>query len=182
VTLINESSFPDALTAVAGITFEFGEEDGDDAYEKVGVDYMPYREFQSAADLDFWFRLWTGNDEADGGALLRVFGVDGCGGFVAFWLARPGKELVDQPVVYLGSEGDTAVIARDLADYLWLLADGFGPAEAVMFPDRPANPNPELRRVAEHYAPGRETRASAVLAAASEESPEFSRVVEALCR
>jgi hypothetical protein len=182
VTLIDDSSFPDALTAVAGVHFEFGEEDGDNSYELVGVDYTPYREFQSAEDLDFWFRLWTGNSEADGGALLRVFGVDGSGGFVAFWLARPGNGLVEQPVVYLGSEGDTAVIARDLADYLWLLADGFGPAEAVNFPDREPTPNQELRHIAETHAPGREQRASAILAAATQEFPEFGKVIEALCR
>ncbi|GAA2605373.1 hypothetical protein GCM10010304_64130 [Streptomyces roseoviolaceus] len=38
--------------------------------------------------------------------------------------------MADRPVVFLGSEGDTAVVARDLNDFLWLLADGYGPLEA----------------------------------------------------
>lgn len=65
------------------------------------------------------------------GVCFRVFGQDGTGGYAAFWLVREGRGLVEQPVVFLGSEGETGVIARDLADFLWLLAGGVGPWEAA---------------------------------------------------
>jgi len=75
-----------------------------------------------------WFRAWTGNSEVDGDA-LRVFGQDGTGGYAAFWLNRPGQALEEQPVVFLGSEGETGVIAPDLGAFPWP-AGGFGPSEA----------------------------------------------------
>lgn len=66
------------------------------------------------------------------GACFRVFGQDGTGGYAAFWLVREGRGLVEQPVVFLGSEGETGVIARDLADFLWLLVEaGSGPGRPL---------------------------------------------------
>ncbi|MFI2431741.1 hypothetical protein [Streptomyces sp. NPDC018693] len=68
------------------------------------------------------------------GDAFRVFGRDGTGGYAAFRPVRPVRpdaELVDQPVVFLGSEGKTGVVARNLSDFLWVLADGLGPLEAT---------------------------------------------------
>jgi hypothetical protein len=59
--------------------------------------------------------LLTGDD-------FRVFGQNGAGGYAAFWLVRHDEDLADQPIVFLGSEGETAVVARDLPDVLRLLA------------------------------------------------------------
>ncbi|MFI8266555.1 hypothetical protein [Streptomyces sp. NPDC085665] len=73
-----------------------------------------------------WFRAWTGNRELIGDR-FRVFGQDGTGGYAALWLIRPDRVLVEQPIVFLGSEGETGVVALDLGTFLWLLADGFGP-------------------------------------------------------
>ncbi|MEZ7158431.1 SMI1/KNR4 family protein [Streptomyces sp. MAD19A] len=69
-----------------------------------GIDFEPYEEFCSAEETTAWTREWTGDPEADGAA-LRIFGQDGSGGLAALWRARPGRSLTDQPVVFLGSEG-----------------------------------------------------------------------------
>ncbi|MFF4453234.1 SMI1/KNR4 family protein [Streptomyces goshikiensis] len=108
---------------------------------KTGGDFEPFPAFLSAAETTDWFQAWTGNSELDGND-FRVFGQDGTGGYAAIWLIRPGRPLAEQPVVFLGSEGETGVVARDLGDFLWLLADGFGPWEAATSyePDWKAHP------------------------------------------
>ncbi|WP_330461667.1 hypothetical protein OIB37_35320 [Streptomyces sp. NBC_00820] len=42
-----------------------------------------------------------------------------------------GRALVEQPIISLGSEGETGIVARNLGAFLWLPADGFGPREAA---------------------------------------------------
>lgn len=59
---------------------------------------------------------------------LSTFGMDGSGGQVAIWHRGPG----DEPVVMLGSEGEVAVFARDLAGFLHQLAHGADP-RAMLF-------------------------------------------------
>ncbi|WP_425541231.1 hypothetical protein [Streptomyces rimosus] len=101
-----------------------------------------------------WFQAWTGNSEMQGDN-FRVFGQDGTGGYAAFWLVRPDRALAEQPVVFLGSEGETGVVARDLGAFLWLLADGCGPMEAATSykPDWVPQPDRALEAVAEQFAP-----------------------------
>jgi hypothetical protein len=47
---------------------------------------------------------------------------NGSGSFYALWLAEPGSNLVDQPVVVFGDEGGQHVVARNLGEFLSLLA------------------------------------------------------------
>ncbi|ROQ82752.1 hypothetical protein EDD95_2378 [Streptomyces sp. CEV 2-1] len=56
------------------------------------VDFEPYESFLTADETTDWFRAWTGNAELNGDD-FRVFGQDGTGGYAAFWLVRPGREL-----------------------------------------------------------------------------------------
>ncbi|MFJ5886171.1 hypothetical protein [Kitasatospora cineracea] len=107
--------YPEALAAVLAEQFEYGE-DG-------GIDLEAFGAFLSDGETTQWLRAWTGNPEVTGG-MFRVFAMDGTGGYAAFWLVEPEGELVGQPVVFLGSEGETGVVARDLGEFLWLLADG----------------------------------------------------------
>ncbi|MDQ2584076.1 SMI1/KNR4 family protein [Saccharothrix yanglingensis] len=165
-----DRDFPPALHALAGLDLDPGE-----------YDYEPYPEFTSAGETTDRLRSWTGNDELDG-APYRVFAQDGTGGLAALWLTRPGAPLDGQPVVFLGSEGAVGVVARDLGDFLWLMADGVGPMEAVEFGATGSAPNAELRAVAEEFAPGRERTAAAVLAAARAEFPDFAEEFLASCR
>ncbi|MEV8092946.1 SMI1/KNR4 family protein [Kitasatospora sp. NPDC085879] len=162
---------PAALAEVAGVEFD----DGD------GVDFEPFDAFLDAEETTDWLRAWTGNPEVDGDA-FRVFGQDGTGGYGAIWLARPGRPLAEQPVVFLGSEGETGVVACDLASFLWLMADGSGPLEAVEYPARGSRPNAELAGIAERWAPGGRRSAAEVAAEAAERYPDFEDMVFELCR
>lgn len=146
-----------------------------------GIDFEPYSEFLSVDGTRDWIRAWTGNDELDG-LEYRVFGQDGTGGFAAFWCVRPGAPVLDQPVVFLGSEGQGGVIARSFADYLWLLAGGVGPCEAVAQPEHDGPGNAAFEAFATAHAANAKKTASDVIAAANAEFPEFDDTIAALIR
>ncbi|WP_176732554.1 SMI1/KNR4 family protein [Streptomyces sp. MnatMP-M17] len=161
-----------ALAAVADVPFHYAED---------AADFEPFPAFLSAEETTEWLRAWTRNGEVDGDE-FRVFGQDGTGGYAAIWLTRPDRPLADQPVVFLGSEGEAGVIAADLAGFLWLLADGLGPREAVDSPGQKLCPDAALSAIAERFAPGFRRPASAVIDAAAREFPDFEATVVALCR
>ncbi|WP_329553513.1 SMI1/KNR4 family protein [Streptomyces sp. NBC_00696] len=173
--------FPPPLAAAMAVRLDLcGEDD---------VDFEPFEAFLSADETTDWFRAWTGNGEVDGDD-FRVFGQDGTGGYAAFWLVRVGRPLVEQPVVFLGSEGEIGVVARDLDAFLWLLADGSGPYEAAasyeterqLTPDVASRPVPELAAVAAQFAPERRTTAAVVIEQAAREFPGFADVIVKLIR
>ena len=141
-------------------------------------DLEPYPTFLSAEATDRSFGPISPECERPSDH-FRIFGQEGAGGHMAFWLARPGAALTDQPVVFLGSEGEAVVIARDLSDLLWLLAQGYGPVEAGMPEWRRADwaavERPELVAIAEQHAPGRRRPAQELVAAAQQEFPDFER-------
>jgi len=168
-----DRTLPVALAEVNAVTYDYDEGNG--------VDFMPYDQFQPADDNASWIRAWTGNDELDG-AEYRIFGQDGMGGYVALWLIRDGQPLVEQPVVFFGSEGELGVIARHVWDYLWLLAGGFGPLEAVSAPDSDRELNMEIAEIAVRHAAEHEKSARDVIRLAREELPDFEATIRALCR
>jgi hypothetical protein len=147
-----------------------------------GYDFEPYPEFLSDSETRDWIRAWTGNAEVDGAA-FRVFGQDGTGGYAAFWLVRPGAPLVEQPIVFLGSEGERGVVARNLADYLWVLAGGFGPFEAIAEREPAAEGlSAQFRRFAEQHAPDAKRGPTEIVLEAQREFPNFSRYIDDMCR
>ncbi|MGA5474251.1 hypothetical protein [Streptomyces arboris] len=85
-----DRQFPTALAAAMAVRLECIGEDS--------ADFEPYESFLTVDETDEWFRAWTGNGELTGDA-FRMFGQDGSGGKAAFWLVRPGRELVEQPIV-----------------------------------------------------------------------------------
>ncbi|WP_030412728.1 hypothetical protein [Streptomyces sp. NRRL S-1448] len=169
----DDRRFPPALAAVAEAGFDVGD-DGE------GVDFEPFDAFESAEETTDWLRHWTGNHELDGDA-FRFFGMDGTGGRAAIWCARPGRPLAEQPVVFLGSEGECGVVAGDLSGFLWVLADGLGPVEAVVF-DHDAHPDPALTALAERYATTPRRTAEQIIEEAEAEFPTFCEDIDALCR
>lgn len=186
----DDRGLPAALAALAGIGFPAGDadddeddEDDDETGAPTGkpVDFEPYDEFLDPEDTADWFRSWTGNPDLDGGE-YRVFGQDGSGGYAALWLVREDEPLTAQPVVFFGSEGTTGVVACDLGSFLWLLADGSGPMEAVEFPGRRGPADPELRALAEKYSGCAPKSAREVVAEAREEFPDFEDEIAELCR
>ncbi|WP_328392638.1 hypothetical protein [Nocardia sp. NBC_00416] len=170
---------PAALAEVAGLGFEW--EWDEDADEASGCDFEPYQQFEAPERTARWFRLWTGNDEADGGE-FRFFGATGAGDYAGFWLVRPDAPVTEQPVVYIGSEGECGIVAADLGDLLWLFAHDLGPAEAFADPSRATRPNEAFRAVAERYAPGRDRPAADIVAGARAEFPAFPELIAAMCR
>lgn len=170
-----DRTFPAALAALTDIEFPFDDE------ELGSIDYEPYAEFDSAEETTDWLRAWTGNDELDGDA-FRVFGQDGTGGLVACWLVRAGQPLAAQPVAFFGSEGEVGVVAASLGEYLWLLAGGVGPMEAVQFGEDDGVPHAALRAVAEAHSGIEPRTAGEVLAAAKAEFPDFAATVKSWCR
>jgi hypothetical protein len=172
-------ALPIALAEVAKVGFEW--EWDEEADEPRGCDFEPYERFEAPEKTAWWFRLWTGNEEADGSE-FRFFGATGTGDYAGFWLVRAGVPVTGQPVVYIGSEGERGVIARDLGDLLWLFAAGLGPGEAFTDPGRETEPNEAFRAIAERHAPGRRRSAAEIVATAKAEFPRFSNFIDAMCR
>ncbi|WP_329519134.1 SMI1/KNR4 family protein [Spirillospora sp. NBC_01491] len=172
-------ALPTALAEVAviGFTWEWDEETD----EGRGVDFEIYERIEDPARTAWWFRLWTGNPEVDGGQ-FRFFGTTGAGDYAGFWLVRPGAPLIDQPVVYVGSEGEHEVLAGDLGDLLWVFAAGLGPAEASTESDPAAEPHAGFRAIAERHAPGRRRPPEEIVVAAQAEFPDFHEHIAALIR
>ncbi|GAA3669241.1 hypothetical protein GCM10022224_036760 [Nonomuraea antimicrobica] len=170
---------PTALAEVAHVGFEW--EWDEETEEAGGCDFEPFDRFQEPDRAAWWFRLWTGNQEVDGSE-FRFFGKTGAGDYVGFWLVRPDAAIIDQPVVYIGSEGEHGVVAGDLGDLLWLFAAGLGPAESFWAPDSPEQPNETFRAIAERHAPGRRRVPVQIVTAARTEFPQFPDLIDAMCR
>lgn len=145
------------------------------------IDFEPYSEFMSAEDTMSWIRAWTGNDGLDGKE-YRVFGQDGTGGYAAFWLTREDKPLLEQPIVFFGSEGEVGVVATCFADYVWLLAGGVGPYEAVGYENCEGTPNAAFTAFANKYAKASKKSADDVMKAAKKEFPTFEAGIRSLCK
>jgi hypothetical protein len=146
-----------------------------------GIDFEPYREFMSAEEASDWFRAWTGNPSVRGSEYL-VFGQDGTGGLAAFWCARPDDDLLEQPIVFFGSEGELGIVANNFRDFLWLLAGGLGPYEAVTSPGVARLIQPHLSAFAAIHAPENEQTVAEVLARAQAAFPDFEKHVRLLVR
>ncbi len=69
-----------------------------------------------------------------------------------------------------------------LGDYLWLLAGGFGPLEAITYPDSDREVNMEIAEIAVRHAAEHEKSAREVVRLAREELPDFEATIRALCR
>ena len=113
----------------------------------------------------------------------RVFRRFACsGGLAALWIRDAGAAVESQPVVFLGSEGELKVVARDLGDYLWLLANGVGPLETVDGVHRVPAAIPELVAVARRYTGGAPRSVETLLAAADAELRALTSLVESSIR
>lgn len=168
-----DASMPNQLRELHTLEFDYA--DGE------GIDFEPYSEFLASEETRSWIRAWTGNTTLEGSE-YRVFGQDGTGGYAAFWCVRPGQPLLEQPIVFFGSEGELGVVASNLADYLWLLAGGVGPYEAVAYPGAEKQANQLFTAFARAHAGQAEKTPAEVLARAQAEFPEFEATIRALCR
>jgi len=144
-------------------------------------DFTLFGAFMAEAATQAWFRSWTRND-APGPAPYRLFGADSQGGHAGFWLVRPATPVMGQPIVYFGVGRRAGVVARSFSDYLWLLAGGVGPAEAIL--DQPPRPaaNKIFAAFAKKHAQGGKKSRREILAAARERFPSFETELRAVCR
>lgn len=106
------------------------------------VDLELYDEWQEGGP-----EAWVGNPDAE--RYFRVFGGDGSGGLLAFWLIEPNKALEHQPVVFLESEGKLGVVAKNLADFVVLLANSVGPYEVIQYGTSSGDSNDAVRAIAD---------------------------------
>lgn len=165
--------FPTLLAKLNNLDFDYA--------GGAGIDFEPYHEFLSADQTTNWFRAWTGNAAADG-SCFKVFGQDGTGGYAAFWITHPDRHILEQPIVFLGSEGEKGVVASDFASYLWLLASGIGPYEAVAYPIGDGSPHEQFLAFARENSSVAPIGGRAVLEQARSKHPNFSDFVDSLCR
>jgi hypothetical protein len=168
-----DTTFPALLSELHELEFDYAAGEG--------MDFEPYEEFQSAEQNATWIQAWTGNSELDPRE-YRIFGADGTGGNAAFWLVRPTKDVLEQPIVFFGSEGEIGVVARNFHEYLWLLADGVGPYEAISYGGEKRKPAPDFAAFAQKHASKAKMSAQEVVAAAKKEFPDFEEKIGALCR
>lgn len=166
-------TFPPLIAALHTLAFDYA--DGE------GIDFEPYPSFLPREEVQEWFKAWTGNRDADESGLL-IFGQDGTGGLAAIWQVNASAALLDQPVVFMGSEGETGVVARTFDDYLWLLASGHGPYEAVAHPDDAKASSQIFTEFARTHSTSGARAPSVLLREADAAYPEFKRWVESQCR
>ncbi|MAC98534.1 SMI1/KNR4 family protein [Pseudomonas abyssi] len=170
---VTGQAFPDVLKKLHELEFNYL--DGE------GIDFEPYTEFLSEEETNEWLSAWTGNPQANTDAYL-VFGQDGTGGYAAIWCIRNNADLLSQPIVFFGSEGELGIIASNFSDYLWVLASGYGPYEAVSYLNDGRPKNPEFAYFAEQNSTTPSRSASAIVASAKAEFPGFESSINAMCQ
>jgi hypothetical protein len=89
--------FPELLKQLHAIQIDYDDDDG--------INFEPFDRFYSASETSEWIKAWTGNKDIDGHESL-IFGQDGTGGYAAFWCVRETSDLLLQPIVFFGSEGE----------------------------------------------------------------------------
>jgi hypothetical protein len=150
-------------------------------YDVDEIDYEPYDNFLPLNEATEWFKAWTGNAEVTADDYL-IFGQDGTGGLTAFWLVKDTEDLLEQPIIFFGSEGKVGVVAKNFYDFVWLFAQGYGPYEAVSYPSEEINLIPQFYKFAKEHLSGKESTPAEILSFVNNEFPGFTAEIEALCR
>lgn len=163
---------PSIMKELHAVSFEYTNGDG--------IDFYPEADFLSEEETRKWFHAWTGNDQADSSHYL-IFGADGTGGMAAFWNVREGKGLLEQPIVFFGSEGEIGVVASDFKGYLRLLANGIGPYEAIAYKGLERPIHPDFARFALAQTVDLKQPVWSIVEAAQAEFPNFESDILAIC-
>jgi len=144
--LFQSAPFPPVLMeARQALMAERADSAGDEEGGAQGIDF----DFYDDRRVEF---MAPSSKSEEHEAEFYVFGADGTGSSVGFWLVHDAP-LAEQPVVFIGSEGDdNRPVAKDLPNFLALLAAGIGPREASLPPEQP-QPLPAVRAVVEKYFP-----------------------------
>lgn len=166
-------TMPETMRQLHRLEFDYA--DGD------GIDFEPFDVFMSREETREWFRAWTGNHDVDVDDYL-IFGQDGTGGYAAIWNIFANRSLLEQPIVFFGSEGELGVVASSFSDYLWVLASNHGPYEAVAYPDESRQENTGFVQFAETHAATARESLQTIRHRAQREFPDFENKITALCQ
>jgi hypothetical protein len=74
------------------------------------------------------------------------------------------------------------VIAQNFSDYLWLLASGHGPYEAVADLNDEQTPDTEFSEFAKQHSTTPQSKASDIVARARAEFPDFEKHILSVCK
>ena len=165
--------FPDLLKLFHAIKIDY--DDGN------GIDFEPFDCFFTETETADWIKAWTGNDTLNGHEYL-IFGQDGSGGYVAFWHVRDTEDLLQQPIVFFGSEGTAGVIAQNFDSYIRLFANGVGPYEAIENPGFMASNAEEFIAFAEAHSASSKSSVAEIVERAKAEFPYFEKNIDDLCK
>ena len=133
-----------------------------------GGDFELYGDGIAATEI--W---WKGNTRA--AERFLIFGRDRTHSLYGYWLHDGIEELFEAPIVFLGSDGDTAQIANSIEDFCALLAHGFTLVGAHEdWDEEAAKPDPTFNAWLEKEIGLRPAKApSCVIRAANDEHPDF---------
>ena len=165
--------FPNLLQQANALDYDY--KDGN------GIDFEPYTEFLSQDDVTTWLKAWTGNKTVEFDELY-VFGQDGTGGYAAIWIADRSKDFLNNPIIFLGSEGELGIVASNFYDYLWVLASGHGPSEAVNNLDVDRESNEVFMKFAETHSRTKNRPVAEIRESANILYPGFIKRIDNLCQ
>lgn len=114
-----------------------------------GFDLEVYGSF----DEQYTASEWARNPAA--GEHLRTFAIDGAGGQFVLW-RRGASPSIDRAVVFLGSDGEAAVLAPDLHGFLSRLAHGQDRRAMMERPKSAGKLDEEMASLIGKHFPGRE--------------------------
>lgn len=151
-----------------------------------GIDFEPFQEIWNADHSRAWLREWAGGaDHDESSDTFRIFGRDRSGGCAALWIRNPSLSLDEQPIVCFESEGKSHLVAQNAKNFLWLLASGVGPLEAVrsLRPDYEAKPHRKAHKAALRLAgDAKKSARDIVLSASGLLLTDFSAVVDQMSK
>lgn len=161
-----DKKFPDVLVDLEKRV------NGGDAGE---IDFEMYQSFNEQYKPSDWTRDPKSDDE------FLSFGMDGTGGQVAIW-KNAKAELDALPIVFLGSEGEASMLAKDLPSFLSMLAAGVGPYEAAteIYEGEPSEDL--LEWVKETYPKHKASTPEKTVAAAKKAFPKFEEHLQSLVK
>ena len=134
-------------------------------------------------DLEYypdWKGVWD-NIEPDAAGRLGAFAQEGTGGLICVW-TYDGQDVMEAPVVHLGSEGECVVLAANIGEFLAMNALGWGPFALADREESPWSDQPPHEEGLEFLAARGITPPESVpdaIRAATDSHPDFEEWVYA---
>jgi hypothetical protein len=113
---------------------------------EAGIEYAEF-ELCDPSESESNLRAWLGGLPADGSRVM-TFAQDGTGSYFGVWLRAEHANPETAPIVFLGSEGETAVLAKDARAFIEQLgaAKVFDGHRGTFFADEDEDEDTTARR------------------------------------